>query len=70
MSTEIEQLKQRIDDSGLNGIPTAQVRDDYEPAGDLMMMGLLDSAGYVQRKISITTFEQEWRIFRRDFAPF
>lgn len=63
--SEIEQLKQRIDASGPEGILTACVRDDYEPAGDMMMRTLMDSGEYVQRRNP-----EEWRIFKKECAPY
>ena len=68
--SEIDQLKQRIDDSGMEGIETAIVRDDYEPAGDMMMRGLMDSGEYVQRKTPMHSFDQKWRIFKKGNEPY
>ena len=68
--SEIEQLKKRIDDSGMDGIETSIVRDDYEPAGDMMMRGLLDSGEYVQRKTPAHSFDQKWRIFKSGNEPY
>lgn len=62
--SELEQLKQRIDASGPEGILTRLVRDDYEPAGDLMMHELTNSGGYVQRR------DPEWKIFKKEFDPY
>lgn len=61
---EIEQLKKRIDSSGRDGVLTAHVRDDYEPAGDLMMRELMDSGEYVQRR------NPEWQIFKKGLEPY
>ena len=61
--SELDQLKKRIDESGPEGILTVRVRDDYEPAGDMMMRHLMDSGEYVQRR------NPDWRIFRKDMAP-
>jgi hypothetical protein len=68
--SELEQLKKRIDDSGIEGIKTAVVRDDYEPAGDMMMRDLCANDNYVQRKTPMHSYEQEWRIFNNDSKPY
>ena len=67
--SEIEQLKKRIDDSGFEGVLTAHIRDDYEPAGDMMMHGLLESGEYVQRKTPMHSFDAKWRIFKKGMEP-
>ena len=67
---ELEQLKKRIDDSGLEGIPTDMIRDDYEPAGDLMIRQLCASGEYVTRKIPPGMYDQKWTIFRRGAEPY
>ena len=68
--TEIEQLKKRINDSGVNGVELAHIRDDYEPAGDMMIRYLTDSDEYVQRKIPAQSFDQKWHIFKRESEPY
>ena len=64
--TEMEQLKKRINDSGVEGIKTAHIRDDYEPAGQMMINQLSESGEYVQRKTPAHSFDAEWRIFQKD----
>ena len=68
--SEIEQLKKRIDDSGMEGIKTAIVRDDYEPAGDMMMRELCATGDYVQRRTPMHSFDSEWHIFNEDSKPY
>ncbi len=68
--SEIDQLKKRIADSGPEGIETAIIRDDYEPAGDLMIHGLLDSGDYVSRKTPMRSFDQKWRVFKSGSEPY
>ncbi len=68
--SEIEQLKKRIDDSGMDGIKTAIIRDDYAPAGDMMMRDLCAEDDYVQRKTPMHSFDAEWRIFHNDSKPY
>lgn len=68
--SEIERLKKRIDDSRMIGVETAQIRDDYEPAGAMMIYNLTESGGYVQRKTAAHSFKAEWRIFKRGYEPY
>jgi len=68
--SEIEQLKNRIDDSGMDGVLTEHIRDDYEPAGQMMINQLTDSGEYVQRKTPAHSFNQKWRIFKKEFKPY
>lgn len=68
--TELEQLKKRINDSKLNGVETAHIRNDYEPAGDMMIANLTNSGEYVQRRAPAHSFNSEWRIFRKGFEPY
>jgi hypothetical protein len=67
---EMEQLKKRIDDSGTVGILTAHIRDDYEPAGDMMMMTLTGSGEYVQRRVPMGSPSSQWKIFKKGFEPY
>jgi len=63
--------KQRIDSSGLDGVATADIRDDYAPAGDMMIYNLCESRGYVQRKVPVGSRGLTvWKIFKREFDPF
>jgi len=68
--SEIEQLKKRIEDSGMDGIETARVRDDYEPVGDLMIRQLIDTGNYVTRQAPTHSFDAKWRIFSSGYAPY
>ena len=68
--SEIEQLKKRITDSGVDGIKTEIIRDDYEPAGDMMMRNLCATGDYVQRKTPMHSFDAEWRIFKSGSEPY
>ena len=67
---EIEQLKKRINDSGTEGVLTAHIREDYEPAGDMMIKSLSDSGEYVQRKTPVHDFNSKWRIFKKGSEPY
>ncbi len=62
--SEIEQLKKRIKDSGPEGVKTAHIRDDYEPAGEMMIHQLTESGEFVQRR------DPDWRIYTKDMAPY
>lgn len=66
--SEIDQLKQRIDNAGMMGLKTAHIRNDYEPAGDLMIRQLLDSGEYISRKTG-GTYDKVWRIFNKRSDP-
>ena len=68
--SEIEQLKKRIDDSRLDGVETAHIREDYEPAGQMMINHLATSGEYVQRKAPPHSFDQKWRIFKKGNEPY
>jgi hypothetical protein len=68
--SELQQLKKRIDASGINGVENAQIREDYEPAGDMMLRELTDSGEYIQRKTPAHSFEQKWRIFKKGNEPY
>ncbi len=68
--SEIDQLKVRIDNSGLSGIETAIIRNDYEPIGDLMIRSLRDSGEYVTRKVPPGMYDQKWKIFKAGMEPY
>lgn len=67
--SELEQLKKRIDDSGLAGIETAHIRDDYEPAGQMMINSLVESGEYVTQKVGLFMGDQKWKIFKAGMEP-
>jgi hypothetical protein len=67
---EIDQLKERINKSGPEGVLTSQIRDDYEPIGANMIRDLVDTGEYVTRKVPIRmSFGFEWRIFTKEWDP-
>ena len=68
--SELDQLKKRILDSGKDGIETAIIRDDYEPAGDLMIRHLCESGEYVTRKVPPGMYGQKWKIFKAAMDPY
>lgn len=68
--SELEQLKKRINDSGVDGVETAHIREDYEPVGALMIANLTDSGEYVQRKAPMHSFDQKWKIFKKGNEPY
>ena len=68
--SELEQLKRRIVNANADGVLTGQIRDDYEPAGQMMIQGLCAGGKYVQRKGFGDSFDQKWRIFKKEFAPY
>jgi len=67
---EMEQLIKRINGSGPEGVLTSHIRDDYYPAGQMMINQLTDSGEYVQRKTPPHSFDQKWRIFKKEFKPY
>ena len=67
---ELEQVKNRIDNSGVEGVETAHIRDDYEPVGDMMIKALTDSGEYVQRKTPMYCHDSRWRIFKIGSKPY
>ena len=68
--SEIEQLKQRIDASGREGVETAHIRDDYEPIGATMIRDLCAVGDYVQRKVPPGGYDQKWKVFKKGNAPY
>jgi len=68
--SEIEQLKQRINKAGPEGVLTERIRDDYEPAGQMMIQSLSESNEYVQRKGFGVGLDQKWRIYRKGCEPY
>ncbi len=67
--SEIEQLKKRIDESGLCGIETAVIRDDYEPVGDSMIRDLCETGEYITRQAPRGLWDQKWKIFKKGMEP-
>ncbi|MEQ8409089.1 MAG: hypothetical protein RKH07_12520 [Gammaproteobacteria bacterium] len=68
--SEVDQLRARIDKAGPQGVLTSQIRDDYEPAGQMMIRSLTESGEYVQRKGFGNGLDQEWRIFKKGTEPY
>ena len=71
--SEIEQLKQRIKDSGPEGITTAIIKDDYEPAGQMMITGLVNSGEFISRRqVSHGGSDPmgEWKVWAKGFEPY
>lgn len=70
---EIDALKERINNETVVGIETSVIRDDYEPAGDLMIQQLLDSGEYVSVRFDPSNGMNRngaWRVFKAEYAPF
>lgn len=68
--SELEQLKTRIDESGKDGIETAQIRDDYDPVGAMMIRNICTGGEYVQRKVPPGMYDQKWKIFKKGMEPY
>ena len=67
---EIEILKKLINDSGIEGVKTTHICEDYEPIGQIMINQLTDSGEYVQRRIPMHSFDSNWRIFKKGNEPY
>jgi len=69
---EIKQLKKRIDESKTKGIPTAHIREDYNPAGDMMIARLITTQNYVTCRYSTgSSFcDATYRVFRKEYKPY
>lgn len=67
--SELTQLKNRIAASGMQGVKTSQIRDDYEPIGGQMIRDLVDTGEYVTRRIETGVLNFEWRIFTKEWDP-
>ncbi len=68
--SEIQQLRRRVNNSGVDGVLTAHVRDDYDPAGDLMISQLVDSGEFVTRRTPANSLQSKWRIFKSGNEPY
>ena len=68
--SEVEQLKKRIDDSGVRAVETAHIRDDYEPVGAMMIRDICASGEYVQRKVPPGGYDQKWKVFKKGTEPY
>jgi hypothetical protein len=68
--SEIEQLKDRINKSGFDGVKTAHIREDYEPVGDMMIRSLCEDHQYVQRRFPMHSLNSEWHIFAKASKPY
>lgn len=68
--SEIDQLKNRIELAGPQGVKTADIRDDYEPVGQMMIQDLCTTGEYVQRQGFGYGYDQTWRIFKRGMEPY
>ena len=69
--SELQQLKDRIKGSGIDGVETAHVRDDYKPVGDLMLKRLVDSNEFrTRRVVSHDGLDSRWKIFKAGLEPY
>jgi len=68
--SEIEQLKERIINSGIDGVETSHIRDDYEPAGDLFIHQMLATGEFVSRRTPEHSYNSRWRIFKAGMEPY
>ena len=66
--SELKQLKDRINDSGYDGVLTEHIRDDYEPAGRVMIQTLVTSGEFITRRDGRGP-ESPWTIWATDYEP-
>lgn len=70
--SEIEQLKKRIKNSNYDGIETSVIRDDYEPAGQMMINQLVESGEFITHRSMgefIGLYDGAWKIWAKNFSP-
>ena len=67
---ECEQLQERINQSAMQGVETAHIRCDYDPAGAMMIRTLTESGEYVQRRTPAQSHDSKWRIFKKGNEPY
>lgn len=68
--TELEILEGRIIESGVEGVETEHIREDYEPAGDMIIKTLCASGNFVQRRTPMHDSCSTWRVFSKDMKPY
>ncbi len=69
--SELQQLKDRIEESGRDGVETAHVHDDYEPAGKMMIRGLINSGEFTTRRVMDGDgIGSRWKIFKAGLEPY
>lgn len=69
--SELRQLKDRIEESGPNGVETAHVHDDYEPAGKMMIRMLINSGEFITRRVMDGDgIGSRWKIFKAGQNPY
>ena len=69
--SEIEQLKNRIKAAAYDGLATSIIKDDYEPAGQMMITQLTESGEFVSwRGRGESLFSVGlWTVWAVEFAP-
>lgn len=69
--SEIEQLKERIKKAAFDGLETSTIRNDYEPAGQMMINSLVDSGEFVSRRDQGLDGlnSGSWKVWAVEFAP-
>jgi hypothetical protein len=67
--SDLATLKIRISKAGYEGIKTAQIRDDYEPIGDMLIRDLLASGDYLTMRVRTGVIDSAWFIFEKSHAP-
>lgn len=69
--SELNQLKERIKASAFDGLETSIIRDDYEPAGQMMISQLCESGDFVSHrsKGDFGLNDGPWKVWAVEFAP-
>ncbi len=67
--SEIQQLKDRIRKQKFEGLSMKIIREDYEPAGDMMMNGLVDNGEFIIRFAMTGIRSGHYRIFATEYKP-
>jgi hypothetical protein len=67
--SELKQLEIRIIQSNYEGIATAIIRDDYEPAGGMMIHRICSDDEFVSRRVESGS-GSEWKVFAAEFKPY
>ena len=69
--SELDQLKRRIKKREYDGIATAIIKDDYEPAGQMMINALVDSGEFISRRdLPAYGVGGDWKVWAKGFEPY
>jgi hypothetical protein len=66
--SELQQLKDRVNEANFSGLTTAIIKEDYEPAGQMMINQLVESGEYISRRDNFDV-GSPWKVWKKEFAP-